>query len=78
MREDETYDIMKFCHDEPCGGHFVDKRTGYKILRMGYYWPTLFRDTKKYVQSCDSCKLMGKPTQANEMPLQAQLVVEPF
>lgn len=45
---------------------------------MGYYCPTLFRDTKKYVQSCDSCQRMGKPTQADEIPLQAQLVVEPF
>ena len=45
---------------------------------MGYYRPTLFQDTKKYVQSCDSCKHMGKPTQANEMPLQAQIVVDPF
>jgi hypothetical protein len=45
---------------------------------MGYYWPKLFRDTKKYVQSCDSCQCMGKPTQVDEMPLQAQLVVEPF
>ena len=45
---------------------------------MGYYWPTLFRDTKKYVQSCDSYQRKGKPTQADEMPLQAQLVVDPF
>ena len=41
-REDETYDIIKHCHDEPCGGYFVDKCTGYKILRMRYYFPTLF------------------------------------
>ena len=76
VREDETYDIIKSCHDEPCGGHFADKRTSYKILRMGYYFPTLFQDTKKYVQPCDSCQCMGKPTQADEMPLQGQLVVE--
>lgn len=42
VREDEIYDIIKSYHDEPCGGHFVDKRTSYKILRMGYYWLTLF------------------------------------
>jgi hypothetical protein len=37
---------MKTYHDEPCGGHFVDKRTGYKALHMGYYWPILFQDAK--------------------------------
>jgi hypothetical protein len=39
VREDEVYDILKACHDDPCGGNFADKRTAYKILRMGYYWP---------------------------------------
>ena len=69
---------MKECHDEPCGGHFVDKRTAYKILCIGYYWPTLFRDAKKYVRICDSCQRMGKPISRDEMPLQPQVLIEPF
>jgi hypothetical protein len=32
----------------------------------------------KYVQTCDSCQRMGKPGQADEMPLKTQLVIEPF
>ena len=39
---------------EPFGGHFSDKRIAYKVLRLGYYCPTLFRDAKKYVRSCDN------------------------
>jgi hypothetical protein len=69
--EDEMYDIFKACHDGPCGGHFVDKRTSYKILQTGYYWPTIFRDAKKYVANCDDSQRMGKPTTSDEMPLQA-------
>jgi hypothetical protein len=46
VREDEVYDILQACHDGPCGGHFADKRTGHKILRMGYYWPTIFQDAQ--------------------------------
>jgi hypothetical protein len=45
---------------------------------MGYYWPSIFRDAKKYVQTYDSCQRMGKPGQADEMPLKAQVVAEPF
>ena len=37
VREDEMPEILKACHDEPCGGHFADKRTTYKILHLGYY-----------------------------------------
>ena len=25
FRQDEVLDILKSCHDEPCGGHFEDK-----------------------------------------------------
>jgi hypothetical protein len=45
---------------------------------MGYYWPSIFRDVKKYVQACDSCQWMGKPGQDDEIPLKSQVVVEPF
>ena len=78
VREDEMHDILKASHDGPCGGHFSDKRTAYKILHLGYYWPTLFRDAKKYVWSCDSCQRMGKPIKRDEMPLQPQVLIEPF
>ena len=37
VREGEVFHILKACHYEPCGGHFVDKRTGHKVLIMGYY-----------------------------------------
>eukprot|EP00253_Pinus_taeda_P007361 PITA_07361 len=70
VREDKMPDIFKACHDEPCGGHFTDKRTAYKILSLGYYWSSLFKDEKQYVKRCDNCQRVGKPTPSNEMPLQ--------
>eukprot|EP00253_Pinus_taeda_P028776 PITA_28776 len=78
LREDEMPDILKPCHDEPCSIHFADKRTTYKILSLGYYWPSLFKDTKQYVKRCDSCQRVGKPTLSNEIPLQPQVLIEPF
>jgi hypothetical protein len=59
VKDDEVYDLLKDFHDGPCGGHFATKRTGHKILRMGYYWPIIFQDAKNYVQDCDSCQCMG-------------------
>eukprot|EP00253_Pinus_taeda_P036416 PITA_36416 len=68
-REDEIYDIVRTCHDEPYEGHFADRRIGHKVLHMGYYWPTIFKDAKEYAQACDSCQRLGQPSQSNEMPL---------
>eukprot|EP00253_Pinus_taeda_P020748 PITA_20748 len=76
--EDQIYDVLKACHDGPCGRHFADKRTAHKVLRMGYYWPSIFKDAKKYVRACDSCQRMGQPNHKDEMPLNPQVILEPF
>jgi hypothetical protein len=62
VREDEVPEILRSCHDGPCGGHFFDKCTTYKVLHSGYYWPSIFKDAAKYVRSCDSCQRIGRPT----------------
>ena len=54
------------------------RRTGHKVLQLGYYWPTIFKEAEKYVKAYDNCQRMGRPGQADEMPLKPQLVVEPF
>eukprot|EP00253_Pinus_taeda_P009086 PITA_09086 len=33
IREDEILNILKACHDGPCGGHFAEKRTAHKVLQ---------------------------------------------
>eukprot|EP00253_Pinus_taeda_P010249 PITA_10249 len=78
VRQDEIFDILKACHDQPCGGHFADRRTAHKVLHTGYYWPTTFKDAKKFVQACDSCQRVGRPSHSDEMPLKPQLVIKPF
>ena len=78
VREDKIPEILRTFHDGPCGGHFSDKRTTYKVLHSGYYWPSIFKDAAKYVRSCDSFQRLGRPISSNEIPLQAQVMIEPF
>ena len=49
-----------------------------KYLHSGYYWPSIFKDAAKYVKGCDSCQRMGRPTSSDQMPLQPQVMIEPF
>ena len=71
-------EILCACHDGPCGDHFSDKRTTYKILLSGYYWPNLFKDAAKYVKGCDSCQRRGRPIALDQIPLQTQVMIDPF
>ena len=63
-------EILHACHDGPCGGHFSDKRTSYKVLHFVYYWPSIIKDATKYVKGCDSFQRMGRPMSSDQMPLQ--------
>jgi len=78
MQDNEMYDVLRASRNEPCGGHFADKRTAYKVLCTRYYWPTLFKDAKKFVLSCDACQWMGIPVASDEIPFQSQISIEPF
>ncbi len=69
LREDETYDVLCACHDEPYVGHFANKWTALKILNIGYYWPKLHKDAAQYIKKCDKCQRMGQLTKMGEMAL---------
>ena len=72
-----TY-ILHACHDGPCGGNFSDKQKAYKVLHSGYYWPIIFKDVAKYVKGHDNFQRMGRPTSFDQIPLQPQVMIEPF
>ena len=44
LEKDDAKHILIELHDGPTGGHFSRETTVHKVLREGYYWPTLFRD----------------------------------
>ena len=71
-------DILHACHDGLCGGHFSDNRMTYKLLHSSYYWPSIFKDSAKYVKGCNSFQRMGKPTSSDKIPLQTQVMIKPF
>lgn len=50
--ENEAQKVMNDFHRGYYGGHLFWKTTANKILRVGYYWPSLFSDLYKIVMSC--------------------------
>jgi len=48
-------DILRDCHDSPLVGHVGAHKTKNLVERL-FYWPTIDRDVRKYVQQCHSCQ----------------------
>ncbi|KAK1551477.1 hypothetical protein QYE76_017713 [Lolium multiflorum] len=70
--------ILSKCHGSVYGGHHAGDRTAQKVLQSGFYWPTLFKDARKFILSCDECQRVGTISRRNEMPMNYTLVIEPF
>ena len=52
LTEEETEGIIIEFHKGVCGGHHAWIATAYKILRVGYYWPSLFSYVHGLVRAC--------------------------
>jgi hypothetical protein len=51
----EADKVLQEFHAGECGGHLNWKVTANKILRAGFYWPTLFADVHQKVTTCHQC-----------------------
>ena len=76
--DDEIPSILRHCHSLECGGHFAHNRTAAKVLQSGFFWPTLFRECRRFVETCDRCQRTGNISNRNEMPLKNILEIESF
>ena len=47
---------LREVHEGICGNHLGGKSLAYKILRQGYYWPTMRQDAQEFVRRCDECQ----------------------
>src|ERR1044072_9182948 len=52
----EADQIMEALHEGICGSHIGSRALSLRILRAGYYWPTMRTDCSGYVKKCDNCQ----------------------
>ncbi|XP_074355974.1 uncharacterized protein LOC141695641 [Apium graveolens] len=53
---DEGNYILREVHEGICGNHSGGGSLALKVLRQGYYWPTMKEDAFKFVRACDRCQ----------------------
>ena len=60
LEKSEAEKVLQELHDGPAGEHYARDATTHKILRAGYYWPTLFKDSHSYVRKCQVCQTTAR------------------
>jgi hypothetical protein len=74
----EAQKVMFDFHHDLCGGHHFWKTTTHKILRAGYYWPTLFPDVCREIRACTKCQKFSGKQQLKSLPLKPIVASAPF
>jgi hypothetical protein len=69
---------MTELHARICGGHFSGRTTAHKILRVRYYWPTLFRGTHTFICTYESCQRFEGKQRLPALPLDPVVIEAPF
>ena len=56
LAPDEANYILREVHEGACGNHSGARSLVHKVIRVGYYWPTIQADAKAYIKVCDQCQ----------------------
>ena len=75
---EEAIKIIERCHSSPYGGHYGAFRTNAKIWQSGFFWPTMYDDTKEFIRRCIPCQKHWNINARDAMPLTTNLQLELF
>ncbi|KAK0599941.1 hypothetical protein LWI29_010026 [Acer saccharum] len=56
IADKDTKKILNDIHSGVCGNHTGGKSLAHKVLRQGFYWPTLFAEAQQFAESCEKCQ----------------------
>ena len=54
---DECTRIMLELHEGICGCHVGGRSLASKVIRIGFYWPSVREDCVRYTQGCKQCQM---------------------
>ncbi|XP_022032077.1 uncharacterized protein LOC110933149 [Helianthus annuus] len=49
--------LIKEIHKGVCGAHFGARSVVAKLMNLGYFWPSMHRDTIEELKKCDACQI---------------------
>ncbi|XP_074336976.1 uncharacterized protein LOC141674152 [Apium graveolens] len=65
-------------HEGICGDHMSAKALAHKIIRQGYYWPTIHQDAIDFVKKCKECLLLSNVSRMSPVLPSSVLSPIPF
>ncbi|KAJ4757223.1 Pol-polyprotein [Rhynchospora pubera] len=71
-------EIIAEVHEGICGSHQGITSLGRRIVRAGFYWPSLKKDVETYVRRCEKCQFHARIPRQPPHPMQSISSSWPF
>jgi hypothetical protein len=78
LEKEQSDKVLSELHAGEVGGHFGGDTNAHKVLRAGYYWPSLFKDAHTMCRKCIICQKAAGRVKKAAFPLQPITVDSPF
>ncbi|GJW78529.1 reverse transcriptase domain-containing protein [Tanacetum coccineum] len=49
--------VLREIHEGSCSMHFGPRSVVAKVIRIGYYWPTMHMDARNLIRECNDCQI---------------------
>ncbi|XP_057756056.1 uncharacterized protein LOC130975257 [Arachis stenosperma] len=56
LHPSQTGYVLREVHERCCGHHIGGKALVRKLIRAGYYWPSMMKNSKEFVKKCVKCQ----------------------
>ena len=70
--------ILQEIHERVCGNHSRGKSLAHKVLRQGYFWPTLRTDAMAFTRKCDKRQRFSNTPKSHPVKLVSMTSPWPF
>ncbi|XP_057720739.1 uncharacterized protein LOC130935159 [Arachis stenosperma] len=78
LHPDQTDYVLREVHEGCCGHHIGGKALARKLIRAGYYWPSMMADSKEFVKKCVKCQQNANFARAPASELSLLTTSRPF
>ena len=78
LAPDEANYVLREVHKGVCGNCSRVRALIHKVVRVGYYWPTIQADAKAYVKVCDQCQRFSNVPRQPSKYLTPVMALWPF
>ena len=75
---EEPKRIIELIHGDICGTHIGGQSLCHRIMKQGFYWPTMKQASKLFMRNCDVCQKFGNIIHVLAMTLHSVTSPWPF